>query len=60
VQGKRARWLAFGAYWALVFAGLPVVGGVAFLLYVGLTLSCGLTDDARKAVAPAGAEPVVA
>jgi len=60
VKGARARWLAFGAYWALVFAGLPVVGGVAFLLYVGLTLSCGLADDARKALAPAAAEPAVA
>jgi hypothetical protein len=60
VEGARARWLAFGAYWALVFAGLPVVGGVAFLLYIGLTLGCGLADDARKAPSPARVEPAVA
>jgi hypothetical protein len=60
VEGLRARWLSFGAYWAMVFAGLPVVGGVSFLLYLALTLGCGLTDDARKARVSARAEPAVA
>jgi hypothetical protein len=60
VEGVRSRWLSFGAYWAMVFAGLPVVGGVSFLIYLALTLGCGLTDDAGKARAPASAEPAIA
>jgi hypothetical protein len=60
VKGPRARWLAFGAYWAILFAGLPVVGGFAFLLYLALTLGSGLADDAAKAPVPARVEPAVA
>lgn len=59
VQGARARSLAFGAYWALAFAGLPVLGPIAVFLYLGLALACGRADEAVSPT-PARAEPAVA
>jgi hypothetical protein len=59
VQGGRAIGLAFGAYWALAFAGLPVVGPLAVFLYLGLALACGRADEAMAGT-PARAEPAVA
>lgn len=48
VWGARARGLAFGAYWALAFAGLPVVGPLAVFVYFALALACGRADETER------------
>jgi Glycosyltransferase family 87 len=60
VWGARARGLAFGAYWALAFAGLPVVGPLAVFVYFALALACGRVDETERPRAAVEAEPAVA
>ncbi|HEY2050772.1 MAG TPA: glycosyltransferase family 87 protein [Caulobacteraceae bacterium] len=60
VWGGRARGLAFGAYWALAFAGLPVVGPLAVLVYFALALACGRADETERPPSAVEVEPAVA
>jgi hypothetical protein len=53
------RALAFCAYWALVFAGLPVIGPISVFVYFALALACGLADQMDR-TAPAAPRPVIA
>jgi Glycosyltransferase family 87 len=60
VWGARARGLAFGAYWALAFAGLPVVGPLAVFVYFALALACGRVDETERPEGAVEVEPAVA
>ena len=60
VWGARARGLAFGAYWALAFAGLPVVGPLAVFVYFALALACGRADETERPQGAVEVEPAVA
>jgi hypothetical protein len=60
VWGARARGFAFAAYWALAFAGLPVVGPLAVFLYFALALACGRADETERPQGAVEVEPAVA
>jgi hypothetical protein len=55
----RPRTLAFGAYWSLALAGLPVIGPLLVFVYLALALACGRADEAGR-LEVGRAQPAVA
>ena len=56
----RAQLLAFGAYWGLAFAGLPLVGSYAIFIFLIFASACALSEGGIEALPLAKADPATA
>jgi hypothetical protein len=57
----KAQMLAFGAYWGLAFAGLPLVGSFAIFVFLIFACACALSEGGVEAAVPlAKAKPATA
>jgi len=56
----RAQILALGAYWGLVFAGLPLVGAYAIFIFLIFAAACAFSEGGVESGPLAKAEPAPA
>ncbi len=43
-HSARAQLLAFGAFWGLAFAGVPLVGSYSIFIFLGFAIACAMSE----------------